>query len=372
MNSKIVKLPGNSNTDQLDWLQDAGPIVRYLNDPAISEIMVNGPRSIFVEKAGIIQKTSAVFPDDETLLKFMNTIARFVGKEINRKFAYIDARLPDGSRVNCVVPPIALDGPVLTIRKAKKSVMTVKELVGAGAFNEKLLYFLNCCVAGRLNTIVSGGTGSGKTTLLNALSCFVPGKERIITIEDTPELRLQSEHVVRLEARAASPNDPGVSIRELIVNSLRMRPDRIIVGESRGPEIWDVLVAMNTGHEGSMTSIHSNSGRDALRRIESLVMMGGQEMSSRMVRENIGSTIDIIVQIDRLPSGQRAVAEVMEIVGTRDDQLLVQQLFVFDHKAGFAKSTNKIPRFVSNPKHAPIKFPDNFFHPDFTITLEGF
>jgi pilus assembly protein CpaF len=370
MNSKIIKLPGQ--TEEIDWLQDAGPIVRYLKDPTVSEIMVNGPFSIFIEKAGQLQKTQASFPNEETLLKFMNTIARFVGKEINRKFAYIDARLPDGSRVNCVVPPIALDGPVLTIRKANAKVLTVKELVHAGAFNEKLLYFLNCCVAGRLNVIVSGGTGSGKTTLLNALSSFIPADERIITIEDTPELKLQSEHIVRLEARAPGPNDPGVSVRELIVNSLRMRPDRIIVGESRGPEIWDVLVAMNTGHEGSMTSIHSNSGRDAMRRIESLIMMGGQEMSSRMVRENIGCTIDIIVQIERMPSGKRQVTEVMEIVGTKDDQLLVQQIFMFDSKAGFAKSTNKIPRFISNPKHEPIKLPENFFHPDFTITLEGF
>jgi pilus assembly protein CpaF len=369
MNSKIIKLPGQ--TDEIDWLQDAGPIVRYLNDPLVSEIMVNGPKAIFVERGGQIQKTSAVFPNDETLLKFMNTIARFVGKEINRRFAYIDARMPDGSRVNCVVPPIALDGPVLTIRKAKKSVMTVKELLDAGAFNEKLLYFLNCIVVGRLNIIVSGGTGSGKTTLLNALSSFVPSKERVITIEDTPELRLLNEHIVRLEARSATPNDPGVTIRELVMNSLRMRPDRIIVGESRGGEIWDILVAMNTGHEGSMTSIHSNSGRDALRRIESMIMMGGQEMTSRMVRENLGSTIDIIVQIERLPSGLRAITEVMEIVGTKEDQMLVQQLFLFDHKAGFSKSTNRVPRFVANPKHSPIKFPDNFFHPDFSITLEG-
>ncbi len=370
MNSKIVKMPGQ-NTEELDWLQDAGPIVRYLNDPAVSEIMINGARNIFVERAGIIQKTNAAFPSDEGLLKFMNTIARFVGKELNRKFAYIDARLPDGSRVNCVIPPIALDGPILTIRKSKQNVLTVRELLQAGAFNEKLLYFLNCIVVARLNTIVSGGTGSGKTTLLNALSGFIPGKERVITIEDTPELRLLSDHVVRLEARHAGPNDPGVSIRELVINALRMRPDRIVVGESRGPEIWDILVAMNTGHDGSMTTIHSNSGRDALRRIESMIMMGGQEMSSRMVRENIGSTIDVIVQIERLPSGKRAITEVMEIVGTKEDQILVQQIFLFDHKAGISKSTNRIPRFVSNPKHAPVQFPENFFHPDFTITLEG-
>jgi pilus assembly protein CpaF len=369
MNSKIVKLPGN--TEDLDWLQDAGPIVRYLNDPQINEIMVNGARSIFIERAGVIQKTNASFPSDEVLMKFMNTIARFVGKELNRKFAYIDARLPDGSRVNCIIPPIALDGPVLTIRKAKQTVLTVKELLAAGAFNEKLLYFLNCIVVGRLNIVVSGGTGSGKTTLLNSLSSFIPGKERVITIEDTPELRLQNEHIVRLEARHPGPNDPGVSIRDLVINALRMRPDRIVVGESRGPEIWDILVAMNTGHDGSMTTIHSNSGRDALRRIESMITMGGAEMSSRMVRENIGSTIDVIVQIERLPGGKRAVTEVMEIVGTKDDQMLVQQIFVFDSKAGIAKSTNRIPRFVSNPKHSPIQFPENFFHPDFTITLEG-
>jgi pilus assembly protein CpaF len=308
-----------------------GPIQSLLDDPEVTEIMVNGPKKIYVEKRGRLERANVSFEDDSHVLKIIDRIVSPLGRHIDTESPMVDARLPDGSRVNAVVPPCAVDGPSITIRKFRKEKYSIVKLIELGSLTQGMAEFLRACVLGRLNIIISGGTGSGKTTLLNALSGFIPGEERIVTIEDAAELQLQQEHVVRLETKAANVEGHGtVSVRELVRNSLRMRPDRIVVGECRGGEALDMLQAMNTGHDGSLTTIHANSPRDAISRLETLVMMAGMELPLKTVRQQISSALDVIVQVSRLRDGTRRLTAITEVAGMEGDMVTMSDLFKFN------------------------------------------
>ena len=336
-----------------------GPLQRLIDDESISEIMVNGPDQIFVEQNGKVTLSGARFNSEEHLRRIIEKIVSRVGRRIDESSPLVDARLPDGSRVNAIIPPLAVDGSSLTIRKFAADPLKAADLVRFGSISPEMAELLNACVQAHLNIIVSGGTGTGKTTLLNVLSAFIPPGERIITIEDAVELQLQQEHVVRLESRPANIEGEGaISIRELLKNSLRMRPDRIIVGECRGGEALDMLQAMNTGHDGSLSTIHANSPRDAVSRMETLVLMAGMDLPLRAVREQIASAIDVIVQLTRLPDGSRRVTYVTEVQGMEGDILTLQDAFVFDYSAGVdAKG-----RFLGKPVSTGVrpKFTDKF------------
>jgi pilus assembly protein CpaF len=291
--------------------------------------MVNGPDAIYIERSGKIEHTGATFVDDAHLMRIIDKIVSTVGRRIDESSPMVDARLPDGSRVNAIIPPLALRGPTLTIRKFSRDPYTMDDLINFGSLSPKAAQFLAACVNGKLNILISGGTGTGKTTTLNAMSAFIPYTERIVTIEDAAELQLQQQHVITLEARPPNIEGEGeVRIRELVRNSLRMRPDRIIVGEVRGPETLDMLQAMNTGHEGSLTTIHANSPRDALSRLETLVMTGGVELPHRAIREQIASAFDLLVQITRLVDGSRRITHVSEVLGMESDVITLQDVFV--------------------------------------------
>ena len=351
-----------------DWKQECGPLRVFLQDPTITEIMVNGPNKIFVERAGVISQTNAKFDSQEALFKLVQAMLVSLGREINRKTPFVDARLPDGSRMNCIIPPIALDGPILTIRKFSPTAMHYGNLITTGALDEKMLYFLNQAVIARQNMIISGGTGSGKTTLLNALSSFIPVTERLITIEDTAELKLSVKNLVRLECRPGRGGtaEGSVSTMELIKNALRMRPDRIIVGECRGAEVWDMLQAMNTGHEGSMTSIHANSGNDALRRLESMVLRAGLDVPLAMIRQDIADTVSLVIQAERAADGKRRVVEIVEVDGRNSEGYITRKIFKHDPKLGFV-STGIRPKFLDNNRIEGVMIPPNFFNPDVKI-----
>lgn len=309
-----------------------GPIQPLVEDPSVTEIMVNGPEQVWIERGGKLEIAQVRFRDAEHLRQVVERIVAAVGRRIDDSTPLADARLPDGSRVNAVLPPIALDGPYLTIRKFGRR-LTAEELVKNGTVAPEVLDFLAACVRARFNIIVSGGTGSGKTTLLNVVSSFIPADERIVTIEDAAELQLQQPHVVRLETRPPNVEGKGaVTIRDLVRNSLRMRPDRIVVGECRGGEALDMLQAMNTGHEGSMSTLHANSPADALRRLEVMVLMAGEELPLRAIREQIASAVDLIVQISRLRDGSRRVVSISQVVGMEDSDLIVQDLFRFEYE----------------------------------------
>src|SRR5881227_3543264 len=306
-----------------------GPLEPFLHDDSVSEVMVNGPDSIYIERSGRIERTSAAFVDAAHLMRIIDKIVSTVGRRIDEASPMVDARLPDGSRVNAIIPPLALRGPTLTIRKFSRDPYTMDDLINFGSISPKAAQFLSACVHGKLNILISGGTGTGKTTTLNAMSAFIPDAERIVTIEDAAELQLQQQHVIPLEARPSNIEGQGeVRIRELVRNSLRMRPDRIIVGEVRGPETLDMLQAMNTGHEGSLTTIHANSPRDALSRLETLVMTGGVELPHRAIREQIASAFDLLVQIQRLVDGTRRISHISEVVGMESDVITLQDIFV--------------------------------------------
>lgn len=306
-----------------------GPLEPFLRDDAVTEVMVNGGANIYIERAGKIEETTSSFLDDAHLLRIIDKIVSQVGRRVDESSPMVDARLPDGSRVNAIIPPLALTGPSLTIRKFSRDPYTMNDLIGFGTLSPKAAHFLAAAVRGKLNVLISGGTGTGKTTLLNACSAYVPGEERIITIEDAAELQLQQRHTVRLESRPANIEGKGeVRIRELVRNSLRMRPDRIIVGEVRGAETVDMLQAMNTGHDGSLTTIHANSTRDALARLESMVLMAGVDLPLRAIREQISSAFDLIVHISRLVDGSRRVTHVTEVLGMEADVVTLQELFV--------------------------------------------
>src|SRR5213079_1552374 len=306
-----------------------GPLEPFLHDDTVSEVMVNGPDSIYIERSGKIERSDGSFVDDAHLLRIVDKIVSTVGRRIDEASPMVDARLPDGSRVNAIIPPLALRGPTLTIRKFSRDPYTMNDLISFGSISPKAAQFLAACVKGKLNILISGGTGTGKTTTLNAMSAFIPGDERIVTIEDAAELQLQQDHVITLESRPPNIEGSGeVRIRELVRNSLRMRPDRIIVGEVRGAETLDMLQAMNTGHEGSLTTIHANSPRDALSRLETLVMTAGVELPHRAIREQIASAFDLLVQIQRLVDGSRRITHVSEVPGMEADVVTLQDIFV--------------------------------------------
>jgi pilus assembly protein CpaF len=306
-----------------------GPLEPLLRDDSVTEVMVNASDQIYVERSGKIEKTTTAFVDDAHLLRIIDKIVSQVGRRVDESSPMVDARLPDGSRVNAIIPPLSLRGPVLTIRKFSRDPYTMDDLINFGTLGAKSAHFLAACVQGKLNMLISGGTGTGKTTTLNALSAFVPGDERIVTIEDAAELQLQQEHVITLEARPPNIEGQGeVKIRELVRNALRMRPDRIIVGEVRGAETLDMLQAMNTGHEGSLTTIHANSPRDALSRLETLVLTGGVELPLRAIREQVASAFDVLVQIERLVDGSRRITNVTEVLGMESDVITLQDIFI--------------------------------------------
>ncbi|SFH15061.1 pilus assembly protein CpaF [Palleronia marisminoris] len=318
------------NQELYDEVKGLGPLEALLKDDSVNDILVNGPHRIFVERAGKLQLTDITFKDERHLLRIIDKIVSAVGRRVDESNPYVDARLADGSRFNAMVPPIAVDGSLVSIRKFKKEKLGIRDLVDFGAFSEEMALYLEAAVSTRLNVIVSGGTGSGKTTTLNALSSFIDNSERILTIEDTAELQLQQTHVGRMESRPANVEGKGaVSQRDCLKNALRMRPDRIIVGETRGEEVIDMLQAMNTGHDGSMTTIHANSSRDAVSRLENMIAMAGIEMPLKAVRSQIASAVHLIVQATRLQDGSRRMVSITEVTGMEGDVISMQEVFRF-------------------------------------------
>jgi pilus assembly protein CpaF len=306
-----------------------GPLEPFLRDDSVTEVMVNAHDRIYIERLGKIERTAAAFVDNAHLLRIIDKIVSQIGRRVDEASPMVDARLPDGSRVNAIIPPLALRGPTLTIRKFSRDPYTMNDLISFGSISPKAAQFLAACVKGKLNILISGGTGTGKTTTLNAMSAFIPGDERIVTIEDAAELQLQQEHVITLESRPPNIEGQGeIRIRELVRNALRMRPDRIIVGEVRGPETLDMLQAMNTGHEGSLTTIHANSPRDALSRLETLVLTAGVELPLRAIREQVSSAFDLLVQITRLVDGSRRISHVTEVLRMESDVVTLQDIFL--------------------------------------------
>jgi len=315
----------------LDELLGFGPLQPLLDDPEISEVMVNGPKRIYIERKGKLTKTNIEFDNDEAVLRLIDRIILPLGRRIDSDTPTVDARLPDGSRVNAIIQPCSIDGPTITIRKFMKDKLSIDQLIQLGSLTRNMAEFIRACVMSRLNIIISGGTGSGKTTLLNVLSGFIPSDERIVTIEDAAELKLQQEHVVRLETKPADlEGQHMVAIRDLVRNSLRMRPDRIIVGEVRGAEAIDMLQAMNTGHDGSLTTLHANSPRDAISRLETMCMMAGMDLPVRVIREQIASAIDVIIQQSRLRDGSRKVTAITEVAGMEGDTVVMTEVFRFE------------------------------------------
>ena len=346
-----------------------GPLEPLLADSTITEIMINGPKNIYIERKGKIERTNAAFESNDHLMRIIDRIIAPLGRRIDESQPYQDARLPDGSRVNAVIPPLSLVGPVLTIRKFSKIPLTVDNLIQYGSVTAEAVEFLSACVKSRLNVVVSGGTGSGKTTLLNILSSFIPSDERIITIENAAELQLRQEHVVTLESRPPNIEGRGeVTIQNLVVNSLRMRPDRIIVGEIRAEEALDMLQAMNTGHEGSMTTAHSTSPRDTLSRIETMTLMAGMDLPVRAIREQIASALELVVHLERLRDGTRKVTHISEIQGMEGDVITMTDIFMFeqtgfeDNKViGRLRPTGLRPRFMEKIESSGLHLPPSIF-----------
>jgi pilus assembly protein CpaF len=317
-------------TELTDDILGHGPLERLLDDETVTEIMVNGPFDIWVERQGKLHKTPVRFTDDHHLTRIISKIVAQVGRRIDESSPMVDARLPDGSRVNATIPPLSLTGPLLTIRKFAKHRMDMKKLIEFGALNDEAAAFLDGCVRARLNILIAGGTGTGKTTLLNALSASIPDKERIITIEDAAELQLIQRHVLRLEARPPNIEGEGaISIRDLVRNSLRMRPDRLVIGECRGAEALDMLQAMNTGHDGSLSTLHANSPRDALARLETMVLMTGYDLPLRAIREQVASAVDLMIQIERMQDGTRKVVAITEVQRMESEVITLQDLYTF-------------------------------------------
>ncbi len=357
--------------DVADDILGHGPLEPYLRDPEITEIMVNGPDDIYIERDGKLHPVDARFSDDAHLRRTIDKIVARVGRRVDESSPMVDARLPDGSRVNAVVPPIALDGSLLTIRKFAADPFTDRDLISFGTMSAPVRDFLEACVRGRRNIIISGGTGSGKTTTLNVLSSFLPEDERIVTIEDAAELQLHQDHVLRLESRPPNIEGRGqVAIRELVRNSLRMRPDRIIVGEVRDGAALDMLQAMNTGHDGSLTTVHANSPRDSLSRLETMVLMAGVELPVRAIREQVAGAIDLIVQQSRLKDGSRRIVAITEVVGMESDVVTLQDIFTFNWSAGRDESgrfrgqlvpTGIRPKFAQDLSDLGVELPMGLF-----------
>ncbi len=346
-----------------------GPIDRLVQDDSITEVMVNGPRQVYVERFGKLYETPVTFLDDAHVIRIIRKIITPLGRHIDESSPMVDGRLPDGSRVNAVIPPLAIDGPTINIRKFSADPYTVEDLIRFGTLTSELAQFLKACVWGRLNIVVSGGTGTGKTTLLNVLSSFIPEGERILTIEDAAELKLQQRHVVRLEARPPDAAGKGqITIRQLVINALRMRPDRIVVGEVRGGEALDMLQAMTTGHDGSLTTVHSSSPRDTLRRLETMALMAGMELPLRAVREQIAAAIDLIAHLQRLADGSRRVVQVTEVQGMEGDTIVTQDIFTFRAEPGLKGilggklvPTGMRPRFMGKLELAGASLPPTIF-----------
>ncbi len=333
------------NQELYDEVMGLGPLEPLLKDETINDILVNGPKRIFIERSGKLELTDVTFRDERHLLRIIDKIVSAVGRRVDESNPYCDARLQDGSRFNCMVPPVAVDGSLVSIRKFKKEKLGISDLVRFGAFTEEMAAYLQAAVSTRLNIIVSGGTGSGKTTTLNALSSFIDNKERVLTIEDTAELQLQQVHVGRMESRPANVEGKGaVTQRDCLRNALRMRPDRIIVGETRGEEVIDMLQAMNTGHDGSMTTIHANSARDGISRLENMVAMAGIEMPLKAVRAQIASAVNLIVQASRLQDGSRRMTSITEITGMEGEVISMQEVFRYE-RIGMAGDGKIIGRF---------------------------
>ncbi|HEX5469067.1 MAG TPA: CpaF family protein [Gaiellaceae bacterium] len=368
-----------------------GPLEPFLRDDSVTEVMVNGGERIYIERSGKIELSDSTFVDDAHLLRIIDKIVSQVGRRVDEASPMVDARLPDGSRVNAIIPPLALRGPTLTIRKFSRDPYTMDDLINFGTLTAKSAHFLAACVQGKLNVLVSGGTGTGKTTTLNALSAYIPGDERIITIEDAAELQLQQDHVITLESRPPNIEGQGeVKIRELVRNALRMRPDRIIVGEVRGAETLDMLQAMNTGHEGSLTTIHANSPRDALARLETLVLTAGVELPLRAIREQVASAFDLLVQITRLVDGSRRISHVTEVLRMESDVITLQDIFLAkppDEESAAAQLSRLIsplsctglkPHFLEKLAANGVTLPATFFQqedpsfrPSFTAASFG-
>jgi pilus assembly protein CpaF len=360
--------------DVADDILGYGPIDRFLKDEEVSEVMCNGPDLVFVERAGKLERTNVTFVDETHLRRIIDKIVSEVGRRIDEATPLCDARLPDGSRVNAVIHPLAVGGPFLTIRKFKKEKLQIDDLIRFGTLNAHAARFIQACIVGRLNTIVSGGTGTGKTTTLNVMSSFIPSDERIITVEDAKELQMHQEHVLSLEARPPNIEGRGeVTIRDLVKNTLRMRPDRIVVGECRSGEALDMLQAMNTGHDGSLTTVHANTPRDTLARLETLVLMSGYDLPVRAIREQMASAIDVIVQLSRLRDGTRRITHITEVQGMEGDIITLQDIFLFDFGMGVdehgrfkghLKATGVRPKFAEKLADLGIRLGQEVFQPE--------
>ncbi len=371
------RLPEGIDPDRLlkeifDESVGLGPLEDMLEDESITEIMVNGPSQVYVERSGRLELTDCTFISDTSVNSIIERIVSPIGRRIDESQPYVDARLADGSRVNAIIHPLSLVGPCITIRKFSKEPFTVNDLIGFGTLNAEIAEFMRVCVLLRKNIIVSGGTGSGKTTLLNVLSSYLPSSERILTIEDAAELRLTQQHIVRLEARPANIEGRGaITIRDLVRNALRMRPDRIVVGECRGAEALDMLQAMNTGHEGSLTTIHANTPRDALARLETMVLMSGMDLPIRAIREQVASAVHLVCQIARFSDGSRRVSRITEVTGMERDMITMQDLFEYKQTGvdengrvqGYLRPTGTVPTFVEEIGVRGINFDRNIFDP---------
>ena len=347
-----------------------GPIQELLDDDNVTEVWVNGARDVYCERRGRVQHTNIIFFDDDHVIKIIDRIIRPLGRRVDRKWPMVDARLPDGSRVNAIIPPCAIDGPSMSIRKFAKKKLTTDDLVRFGSMTQEMAEFLRACVVSRLNIVVSGGTGSGKTTLLNVLSNFIPPEERIVTIEDSAELKLGQEHIVRLESKPAELDGTGrVAIRDLVINSLRMRPDRIVVGECRGGEAFDMLQAMNTGHDGSMTTAHANTPRDCIGRLEAMALMSGMDIPLNVIRAQIASAVDLIVQQTRLRDGSRKISSITEVQGMESGTVVLQEIFKLEEKGitpegrviAEMKATGVRPKFTTQLEANGFKLPPSIF-----------
>ena len=364
---------GRIVSDLRDEMLGLGPIESLLKDPSITEIMVNGPKKVFIERMGKLQLSGVQFHDDAHVMNIIERILSPIGRHIDESTPLVDARLKDGSRVNIIIPPLALCGPCITIRKFAQKALSVENLISFGTLDRKMADFIRACIQARINILVSGGTGSGKTTTLNVLSSFIPENERIVTIEDAAELKLQQTHVVTLESRPANIEGSGqITIRDLVKNALRMRPDRIIVGEVRSGEALDMLQAMNTGHDGSLTTAHANTPRDALSRLETMVLMAGFEMPVRAIREQISSAIELILQQSRLKDGSRKITYITEVQHMEGDVITTQDLFRFEQTGmdadgkltGHFVSTGMQPSFMEKFQTNGVELPEDFFMPD--------